>query len=57
MPETCFLLYLLLPLSKSKIDAESGAVLSALALYMYYLKCKNLSNNSQNKVIYSQPSL
>ena len=51
MPWTYFLLHLLLPVSKSKIGPRKGAVLSALALYMHYLKCKNLPNNGPKQSV------
>ena len=41
-------------MSKSKIGAHTGVVLSVSAMYMYYLRCENLPNENKkkNKVIY-----
>ena len=34
-------------MSKSKIGAHKGVVLSVSAMYMYYLRCENLPNENK----------
>ena len=36
-------------MSKSKIGAHMGVVLSVSAMYMYYLRCENLPNENKKK--------
>ena len=50
MPQMYFLLHLLLPVSKSKIGPRKGAVLSASAMNMHYLRCENLPNNGPKQL-------
>ena len=49
-PRCIFYYILLLPMSKSKIGAHTGVVLSVSAMYMYYLRCENLPNKNQKQL-------
>ena len=37
-------------MSKSKIGAHTGVVLSISAMYIYYLMCENLPNENQKQL-------